>query len=111
MKMIGDKPLTQNERIKRYRSTEKGRLAVLRHRFSKYGITPIEYDRLYQIQQGRCAICKTHQTELGRMLSVDHNHTTGKVRGLLCDLCNSILGHAKDSVEVLETCIEYLREK
>jgi len=59
--------------------------------------TQIDYDRLYQIQQGSCAICKMHSTELDKALAADHDHQTGIVRGLLCFICNSKLGHKEAS--------------
>lgn len=51
--------------------------------------TTVDFDRLYQIQQGKCAICGIHQSALKKTLAVDHNHATGIVRGLLCFNCNS----------------------
>jgi hypothetical protein len=57
-----------------------------------YGLTPVEYDRLYQVQQGACAICHRHQTDIKRTLQVDHCHKTGRVRGLLCLQCNLYVG-------------------
>lgn len=64
----------------------------------KFGITPEEYDALLARQDGACAICGQEETALGRhgevkLLSVDHNHETGEVRGLLCQRCNIGLGH------------------
>lgn len=61
-----------------------------------YGLLPGEYDRLYRLQSGVCAICK-RATGATRKLSVDHDHSTGTVRGLLCRPCNDMLGHARDS--------------
>ncbi len=64
--------------------------------------TLVDYDRLYQIQQGCCAICRIHQTKLNRRLDVDHNHLTGKVRGLLCMKCNTAVGQyekLKDAIQ------------
>jgi len=58
----------------------------------QYGITLLEYDRMYQIQGGRCAICKVHQSNYDITFHVDHNHKTGKVRGLLCFSCNFRVG-------------------
>lgn len=58
----------------------------------RYGITQLDYDRFYQVQSGRCKICKRHQSELKTSLCVDHNHITGKIRGLLCRRCNLVLG-------------------
>ena len=54
--------------------------------------TLVDYDRLYQIQQGRCKICKKHTVDLARNFDVDHNHQTGIVRSLLCPPCNTGLG-------------------
>jgi len=51
----------------------------------------IDFDRLYQAQQGCCKICDKHQSELTRTLAADHNHKTGIIRGLLCLACNSRL--------------------
>ncbi len=59
---------------------------------SNYGITLNEYNRMFQIQGGMCAICKRHQSEFKKALHVDHNHKTGKVRSLLCAKCNVLVG-------------------
>ena len=75
----------------------------------KYGITPEEYNELFEKQDGRCAICNTHQSELKRTLAVDHDHITDKVRGLLCDRCNVMLGMAGDDIRRLLDAVEYLR--
>jgi len=75
----------------------------------RYGITRADYNRMLQDQHGSCAICKT--TEIGRGHShfhVDHNHATGKVRGLLCDLCNRGLGYFKDSSKLMKAGAIYL---
>ncbi|MDP1614799.1 MAG: endonuclease VII domain-containing protein [Methylococcales bacterium] len=58
----------------------------------KYGLSIADYDKMKEQQGGYCAICGKHQTELKRHLAVDHNHTTGKIRGLLCDKCNIGIG-------------------
>lgn len=76
---------------------------------SKYGITTKEYDELYTGQSGCCALCSKHSTELSRPLCVDHDHETGKVRGLLCSTCNSGLGKLGDNEEGLLKALEYLR--
>ena len=70
--------------------------------------TCVDYDRQYQVQQGRCRVCGLHQSELARRLCADHNHTTGKFRGLLCDLCNKALGQARDSSAILRQLADYL---
>ena len=77
-----------------------------------YGITLDDYNRMLKIQNNRCAIC--NGTETGRKdikyFNVDHCHTTGKVRGLLCHGCNSGIGNMKDDVELLDKAIAYLKE-
>lgn len=58
----------------------------------KYGISPEDYSEMLQKQNNLCAICGKHQSNLTRSLAVDHCHISGKVRGLLCPVCNSMLG-------------------
>lgn len=72
-----------------------------------YGIAVHGYNRLFEEQQGCCAICNRHQITFKRRLSVDHNHTTGKVRGLLCVACNTDLGVYENRKMELE---DYLNE-
>jgi hypothetical protein len=72
-----------------------------------YGIQPEDYDRLYFAQGGCCAICQ-RATGKTRRLSVDHDHATGKVRGLLCRPCNQLLGHARDEVDFFYRAMQYL---
>jgi hypothetical protein len=96
-------------RTARYSKPERGRTYA---RYKRYGITKEEYDRLNTKQGGLCAICGTdtpgrnHQT-----LYIDHDHSTGKVRGLLCCDCNLLLGYAKDNKTVLLKSIKYLEER
>lgn len=75
-----------------------------------YGITIGDYEKLRNSQGGHCAICGIHESQLTRRLSVDHDHDTGSVRGLLCGTCNSLLGWAKDSVHILSNAITYIEE-
>ena len=74
-----------------------------------YGITEDDYNKMYITQNGKCAICGIHQNNLKRRLSVDHDHINGRVRGLLCHHCNTILGMAKDDSEILESALIYLK--
>lgn len=76
---------------------------------NKYGITLIDYNSMFSSQGGCCLGCNRHQTELNRRLSIDHDHETGKVRGLLCISCNVILGQARDNKQVLLNLINYLK--
>lgn len=71
-----------------------------------YGITIEQYEALFDLQNGRCFICRKPQ--LVRHLAVDHNHETGRIRGLLCTWCNSGLGNFKDSAERLRRAAAYL---
>lgn len=74
-----------------------------------FGLTVDDYQAMFEKQGGRCAICGKHQTEMGRRLYVDHNHTTGKVRALLCQHCNTALGFVDDNEGTLQKMIDYLR--
>lgn len=75
----------------------------------KYGLSLEDYDRLLLAQGGCCGICGNANGN--KRLAVDHDHTTGKVRGLLCDSCNQGLGFFKDSVERLEAAIQWLTKQ
>ena len=75
---------------------------------NRYGITLDDYNKMWTDQAGCCAICGTHQSTLNKSLSVDHCHTTGIVRGLLCNPCNVALGLAKDNITTLQNMIKYL---
>ena len=72
----------------------------------KYGITEQQYDDLLKAQHGVCAICGRHQHY--QRLSVDHDHKTGRVRGLLCMQCNRGIGRFFDSPIRLRSAAEYL---
>jgi hypothetical protein len=73
-----------------------------------YGLGEGGYEALYLFQGGKCAIC-LRATGATRRLSVDHDHATGKVRGLLCRPCNSMLGHGRDDPEFFIRAAAYLR--
>jgi hypothetical protein len=69
---------------------------------------------MYEEQNGVCWICEKRTRGRGEeknTLAVDHNHKTGKIRGLLCSNCNTGLGNLRDSIELLEKAITYLKEK
>ena len=75
---------------------------------SVYKISLEEYDLLFKKQEGCCQCCKTHQSDLTKTLHIDHDHKTGKIRGLLCSTCNSALGFVKDDITTLQNMIKYL---
>jgi hypothetical protein len=91
----------------RRRDKEKSRERAWERR---YGIARQDYENLLEKQGDSCAICKT--TNVGRKghthFHVDHDHLTGKVRGLLCDLCNRGLGYFKDDAYMLRKAAKYL---
>ena len=74
-----------------------------------YGITLEDWQAMFDKQEGKCVICGVHQSEINRVLCVDHNHVTGKVRGLLCYHCNAGLGNFGDSAESLIKAAQYLK--
>ncbi len=75
----------------------------------QYGISPEEWGKMFEFQGGRCAICGIHQSELSRALAVDHDHVTGKVRGLLCLRCNVGMGHFGDDEDLIKLVLQYLQ--
>ncbi len=79
-----------------------------RHIKHKYGLTEGAYNEMFEKQDGKCAICEsTPDSALGKF-SIDHCHSTGKIRGLLCSHCNKGLGYFRDSVANLQQAAKYL---
>lgn len=86
------------------------------HLHAKFCMSEDDYNAMLAEQGGICAICgKTAEENLSRgkkgrrrALSIDHDHATGATRGLLCDQCNFILGHAQDDPRILTAAIAYL---
>ena len=74
------------------------------HRKNAYGITSNEYNTMLTEQEHKCIICQQQMVTP----HVDHDHNTGKVRGLLCMQCNTALGKFKDDVDTLQRAIDYL---
>jgi hypothetical protein len=102
------------QRRKRYRENESVRKASwvtnLRHRF---GMTEEEYNEIFDRQEGCCAICGVSdcKTKTGKQrLSVDHDHSTGEIRALLCAHCNVGLGAFQDDPTIIKKAMEYLHE-
>lgn len=77
----------------------------------KYGIALNVYKALLVQQKYLCAICSEPETAKGYKLSVDHNHKTGIVRGLLCFSCNRGLGYFRENKKYLKNAISYLRKE
>jgi len=86
--------------------THKDRLEKKKEdgRIRRYGVTPEKYKELLDEHAGKCAICGEPAQ------SVDHNHKSGKLRGILCINCNTGIGHFKESIPLLRATIAYLRK-
>ena len=116
----------KREYDKKYRQTEKGR-EVQKRSSRKYGrsekyklsfrkkglkkrydLTLEDYDRMFEGQNGVCAVCNSINFD-GHRLYVDHNHKTGKVRGLVCRDCNFFLGHLEKNYSLLFRALKYLK--
>ena len=93
----------QKEHRDRYlHSQRKSQLKV------SYGLSIEAYESIFKFQNGACAICKGQNMD-GKRLAVDHCHSTGKIRGLLCSNCNNGLGRFKDDHGLLEAALIYLK--
>ena len=82
----------------------------------RYGITPEQYTEMFRGQNNRCAICgnveqaKHNTSKKVQKLAVDHCHSTGRVRGLLCQDCNRGLGNFHENIQRLTNAIKYLKQ-
>ena len=74
----------------------------------KYGISREEFTALWENQNGKCLTCGVELTLTKAGYTIDHDHTTGKVRGLLCRMCNRVIGMLKDSPEIFHSIAGYL---
>lgn len=101
----------RQENRRRYKANP---LAAYASRFRRlYKMTYDDFLAMAEAQGGLCAICgeqpSSGQTKRCRGLYIDHDHATGKVRGLLCTNCNNGIGHFKDSIARLLKAIDYLK--
>lgn len=78
---------------------------------TSFGITLDKYNAILIQQNYCCASCKRHQSSFKKKLAVDHDHLTGKVRGLLCSACNTALGLLKENIETMNSLIVYTINK
>lgn len=117
-KRYADDPNFRERRAKHHREHYDANAEKIRNRrrrnLSKYGMTMEQFEVLNLSQNGLCAICgeppyKDQEDPRKKRLSVDHNHETGLVRGLLCDSCNIGIGMFRDSPERLQSAIDYLK--
>ena len=105
---------TNNARSRTYYRVHKADMALSKQSWfleNTYGLTRADLEALFNKQGGKCAICRRPGT-YGRTrggLGVDHNHATGMVRGLLCYSCNTALGLTRDSLDLLQSMMDYVR--
>ena len=97
---------------KKYSQSEKGKIKNRRFarkkRLLSYGITETELKKIKKKQNNRCAICEKKINEFTKDFAIDHDHKTGKVRGLLCLNCNIGLGAFRDNKAIMRKAIKYL---
>jgi hypothetical protein len=96
----------EKERHRQYR-IQKGREYHLK---KTYGINLEQYDLLLKKQDNKCAICKRHSSEFPKRLSVDHDHKTGEIRGLLCTHCNRYVVGRNTDGDILRRVAEYIEQ-
>lgn len=77
----------------------------------RYGLSMVEYKALLKKSKGKCIICRINfsKIKINRRCHIDHDHKTGKVRGLLCHRCNNGLGNFRDSIKYMAKAIKYLK--
>jgi hypothetical protein len=102
----------QNEKAKAWyhANRDKQRASMRRAGLRKYGLTEAHYTTMLERQGGGCAICGTKDCPSGVRLAVDHDHSTGKVRGILCSPCNTAIGKLRDDTSLMQRAIQYLTE-
>lgn len=95
----------------RYRASDPKKTAMSERRRrlkAKYGITEEQYNEILRNQHGCCAVCKRPATDFKNRLAVEHDHTTGRIRGLACFQCNKfVIGRHRDGA-LLRAAADYL---
>ncbi len=104
-------PVHHQKKTQAWRKANPERVAGSQRKLAlkRYGLSEGDFDRLLRAQSFVCAICGTDQPGgIRKRFHVDHNHATGKVRGLLCGKCNLGLGLFNDSLDLLEKAAAYI---
>lgn len=118
LKQIGVKYRTENAALLKIRRAAEFQKHKQRYRDNwnkhvlryRYGITVAQYDKMLKDQNGVCKICNRFRLSAQqRRMGVDHCHTTGKIRGILCDWCNSAISRFDDDVTLVEAAAQYLK--
>lgn len=95
--------------MKKWRAEHPDRVKLMdkrKHLKKRYGITIKDLEEMLILQNNKCALC---QEDLDNKPTIDHNHKTGKIRGLIHKTCNFLLGNAKDDIKILRKAIKYLQ--
>ena len=107
-KYASDPMAKVKRQIRAGRRKEKDPLVQRRSELKRlYGITLEDYVDMFSKQEGVCAIC-LEECQTRKSLSVDHDHATGKIRGLLCNRCNRAIGMLNDDADILERAKQYV---
>lgn len=88
---------------------KKQRLKWKKYYYNKIGMSLSEKRLIWIKNEKKCEICE--QTKKLKQIEIDHDHSTGKVRGLICSGCNKGIGHMKDNLKTLTNAIKYLRKE
>ena len=111
VKYTGSTLERRRQASKKWRETHPDKVLNKRYK-ERYGITLDEYHQMLKDQNHKCYLCGVDEVDSrDGKLCVDHCHTTGKLRKLLCHSCNCGLGHFQDNPDVLEKAIKYLKGK
>lgn len=99
-------------RRRKWWTSEKGRRSSANTRLKqRFGVTIEEYEEMLEAAGNKCEICEVTRSTGGKRLGIDHDHKTGKFRGILCDSCNLGIGNFKDNISILKKAIKYLRDR
>ena len=105
-------PERDKERTKAWGQSAAGQLMKKNNWLKyQYGITLEDYNKMLDEQNDCCSLCNSHKSLFKKALCVDHCHSSGQIRSLLCDDCNVGLGRFKDNEELLIKAAVYLVEK
>lgn len=120
---LNNKTITCSAKCRGLRATDIQKRSYLRRKEARRGsvlraqnlnrrfrLTEQEFAQLLAQQQGRCAICGTSEPGTTGVFAVDHDHNTGRIRGLLCRSCNVGIGNLRDEPELLRAALRYLEQ-
>lgn len=102
--LSGEQRKRHRERsLEHYHTVAKPKYTAARYRAYRYGLTEERYQEMLKAQEGKCALCRSEAP-----LHVDHCHKTKKVRGLLCQACNTGIGKLRDDPDLMRRAAEYV---